>query len=113
MSENHTRVDSYPTDGAAEGPTVVALQGDVDLLAAQTLVDRLDALTAQPRHDLVIDLRQVVFIDCTGLGVLCRTRNRALARRGRLRLVTDSVDFLRLLRTTGLAGVFEVHTRLP
>ncbi|MFI1760690.1 STAS domain-containing protein [Streptomyces sp. NPDC020800] len=113
MPENRSRVDLSATDGAAGGPTVVALQGDVDLLVAQTLVARLDALTARPRHDLVLDLRQVGFIDCTGLGILCRARNRSLARQGRLRLVTDSADLLRLLRATGLADVFEVQPRLP
>ncbi|WP_408056109.1 hypothetical protein [Streptomyces ureilyticus] len=32
-----------------------------------------------------------------------------MARHGRLRLVTDSVRFRRILRAVGLAGVFELH----
>ncbi|WP_445281594.1 STAS domain-containing protein [Streptomyces sp. DSM 118148] len=61
----------------------------------------------------MLDLRPATFIDCAGLGVLCRARNRALARRGRMRLVAESTSFTRLLRLSGLGGVFEVHRGLP
>ncbi|WP_051790314.1 STAS domain-containing protein [Streptomyces sp. NRRL S-1022] len=98
---------------ACPGPTVLPLHGDIDLLTALALSARLDALTAHSCPDLVLDLRPAGFIDCAGLGVLCRARNRVLARRGRLRLVTDSARFLRMLRATGLWGVFEVQPRLP
>ncbi|OLZ69035.1 hypothetical protein AV521_19045 [Streptomyces sp. IMTB 2501] len=97
----------------AGGTTVVSLQGDIDALTAPTLSERLDALTACHRPDLVLDLRPVRFIDCAGLGVLCRTRNRTLARRGRLRLITESAAFRRILQVTGLADVFELHAQLP
>ena len=62
--------------------------------------------------DLVVDLRDVSFIDCSGLRVLCRARRRVEARHGRLRLLSDDPSFLRILRRTGLGGAFEVHSRL-
>ncbi|MGW2460456.1 STAS domain-containing protein [Streptomyces sp. NPDC001761] len=121
MPENHEPPGSAllagpaaaPAHADGPGPTVLALRGEIDLLTAPALSARLDALTARPRPDLVLDLRPTEFIDCAGLGVLCRARNRVLARGGRLRLVTDSARFLRLLRVTGLGDVFEVHPRLP
>ncbi|GGW77350.1 hypothetical protein GCM10010503_64060 [Streptomyces lucensis JCM 4490] len=121
MPENHVRrgAAEQTGHGAAEarrapgGATVLPLRGDIDLLTVPALAERLDALTACPSPDLVLDLRPVDFIDCAGLGVLCRARNRTLARRGRLRLVADSPCFLRMLRVTGLSGVFEVHRQLP
>ncbi|MFE9023971.1 STAS domain-containing protein [Streptomyces sp. NPDC007808] len=91
---------------------VVELRGEIDIFTAPLLAARLDALTADPHPDLVLDLRFTAFIDCTGLGVLCRARNRSEARYGRLRLVTDSVGFRRILRAVGLAGVFELHSSL-
>ncbi|MEW2515302.1 STAS domain-containing protein [Streptomyces sp. NPDC046870] len=118
MPENHEPPAPALLAGPAaapaheDGPTVVALRGEIDLLTAPALAARLDALTARPRPDLVLDLRPTEFIDCAGLGVLCRARNRVLTRGGRLRLVTDSARFLRMLRVTGLAGVFEVGPRL-
>ncbi|MBN0043708.1 STAS domain-containing protein [Streptomyces actuosus] len=107
--------DPAPADskGSATGTTVVAPRGDLDLLSAPPLSARLDTLTAGPRPDVVLDLRAVSFIDCAGLGVLCRARNRALARQGRLRLVADNAHFLRIVRHVGLDGVFDIMPRLP
>ncbi|MGW4566635.1 STAS domain-containing protein [Streptomyces sp. NPDC004561] len=113
MPENDERPGAAPAPVGQNGPTVLPLHGEIDLLTAPALAERLDALTARPNPDLVLDLRPVAFMDCAGLGILCRTRNRVLARRGRLRLVADSAGFLRMLRAAGLGGVFEVQPRLP
>ncbi|AOR37593.1 hypothetical protein BFF78_38555 [Streptomyces fodineus] len=113
MAPQHTREDVVAAHRVVGGATVVALRGEIDLLTAPALSERLDTLTAHPHPELVLDLRLVRFIDCAGLGVLCRARNRALARQGRLRLVSESVGFRRMLQVTGLSDVFEMHTRLP
>ncbi|EST19014.1 STAS domain-containing protein [Streptomyces roseochromogenus] len=113
VAADHTEQDVVKAQRVADGTTVVSLHGAIDALTAPTLSERLDVLTACHRPDLVLDLRPVTFIDCAGLGVLCRTRNRTLARRGRLRLVTESAAFRRILRVTGLGDVFELHAQLP
>jgi anti-sigma B factor antagonist len=113
MSEKHARPATSQPERTVDGTTIVALHGEIDLVTAIPLAARLDALTSAPCPDLVLDLRTVSFIDCAGLGVLCRTLNRVRARHGRLRLVTGSGRFLRLLRAVGLGGAFEVHPRLP
>ncbi|MFF9807994.1 STAS domain-containing protein [Streptomyces coeruleorubidus] len=102
----------HHTERTVGETTVVELRGEIDIFTAPSLAARLEALTADQHPDLVLDLRSMAFIDCTGLGVLCRARNRAEARHGRLRLVTDSLRFRRLLRAVGLAGVFELHPSL-
>lgn len=89
------------------------LHGDVDIQVALSLSAHLDALTAGPRPDVVFDLRSVSFLDCSGLGLLCRARNRALQRQGHFRLITNSDKVLCLLRHTGLAGAFELHPDVP
>jgi anti-sigma B factor antagonist len=112
MSENATSPTVCRTTGTAAGATVVALSGDIDVVACLSLGARLDALTDVPRPDLVVDLRSVSFIDCAGLGLLCRMRNRVLARDGRLRLVANSASFRRILARTGLTGVFQILPEL-
>ncbi|MGX1910079.1 STAS domain-containing protein [Streptomyces phaeochromogenes] len=92
--------------------TVVRLCGEIDVLTATPWSVRLDALTADPGPELVLDLRSVTFIDCSGLAALCRARKRTEIRGGRLRLVTGSPSILRLLRLTDLARSFEVYPRL-
>ncbi|WP_063806829.1 STAS domain-containing protein [Streptomyces regalis] len=112
MSENHPRPATSPAERTVDGTTIMALHGEIDLVTAIPLAARLDTLTSAPSPDLVLDLRAVSFIDCAGLGVLCRTRNRVRARHGRLRLISGSSRFLRLLRTVSLGGVFDVHPQL-
>lgn len=113
MSENLTRSQPPLPASAEPETTVVALRGELDVQSEPLLLARLDALTAPPCPNLVLDLRDVSFVDCRGLGILCRARSRALARKGRVRLVTDSPRFLRMLRLTGLSGVFETYPTLP
>ena len=59
MSENHAPVAVSPAGQTSNGATVVALHGEIDLLTATPLAERLDALTAHPNPDLVLDLRSV------------------------------------------------------
>ncbi|MET7760661.1 STAS domain-containing protein [Streptomyces sp. NPDC005393] len=93
---------------ALGGVTVAEIAGELDIFAAGRIAARLDAL-GQPRcPDLVLDLRPVTFLDCAGLSLLCRLRNRVLDREGRLRLVIVDPRFLRLLRMVGLDDAFEV-----
>ncbi|MBC9719080.1 anti-sigma factor antagonist [Streptomyces sp. TRM66268-LWL] len=94
--------------------TVVEVRGALDILtipSLNALVDRLTAATDRP--DLVLDLRAVSFIDCSGLGALCRARTRVNSRQGRLLLVSADAWFLRILRCTGLARSFDVHAGPP
>ncbi len=99
-----------------DGTTVVTLCGELDLLAVTALGPALDDLTTGPRPDVVLDLRPVTFVDCCGLGLLCRARNRVRAAGGRLRLTVPGPRFVRLLRHAGLGDAFElcpepVHSR--
>jgi len=61
-----------------------------------------------PCPDLVLDPRPATFNDGSGLRLLCRARNRVLARQGRLRLAADSGRLLRILRPALLANAFEI-----
>jgi anti-sigma B factor antagonist len=113
MTEFHTTAALRSSERVIAGTTVVELRGEIDLLTAQPLSARLDALTAGPRPDLVLDLGSLSFIDCSGLSALCRAQRRTAARGGRLRLVTGKAGFLRILRHAQLGGLFEIHAGLP
>ncbi|WP_055524795.1 STAS domain-containing protein [Streptomyces graminilatus] len=113
MAADDTRFTPFRSHRTSGGTTVLPLRGEIDILTVPALSAQLDTLTADHSPDLVLDLRTVSFIDCAGLGLLCRARNRARARHGRLRLVTDSTWLLRLLRCTGLTDSFDIRPRWP
>ncbi|GAB2593627.1 hypothetical protein GCM10027168_27920 [Streptomyces capparidis] len=87
---------------------VVEVEGEMDALSAPRLIAYLDSLTGGDRPDVVLDLRRVTFLDCSGLSALVRTQNRARERYGRVRLVCDDPRTLRTLRITQLAAHFTI-----
>ncbi|MET9831067.1 STAS domain-containing protein [Streptomyces sp. NPDC006385] len=96
------------------GPfTVVEVMGEIDLATAVFVAEHLDAATARPESDVLVDLRRADFFDCSGLRVLCRADTRARDRGGRLRIVSDAARIRRLLRGAGLLGRFTPLPGIP
>ncbi|MBO3083425.1 anti-sigma factor antagonist [Cellulomonas sp. zg-ZUI188] len=89
--------------------TVVEVAGEIDVSTADVLRDRLTELLDRDRTDLVIDLREVRFMDSTGLGLLVGTLKKVRLAGGRLQLVIDSERLLKVFRITALLQVFTVH----
>ncbi|GAA3494796.1 hypothetical protein GCM10019016_018960 [Streptomyces prasinosporus] len=113
MPEIHGRTTTDLTESVVDGTTVLTPRGETDLLTGPVLGERLDALPRGARPDVVLDLRSVAFVDCSGLSVPCRARDRALAHDGRLLLAPDRPALVRLLGHARLRDFFEVRPRLP
>jgi anti-sigma B factor antagonist len=62
--------------------TVVRVGGEIDLASAPELRQCLDQTINGGSRQLVVDLRQVGFMDSVGLGVLVGARRRLLAAGG-------------------------------
>jgi anti-sigma B factor antagonist len=93
--------------------TVLELRGEIDVLNSPVVIARLDALTrTEDPPQLVVDLRQVTFIDCAGLAGLGRAGRRMNEQRRVLHLVVEDPRVLRTLRVTHLAPLFALHPRL-
>lgn len=97
------------------GPyTVIVVAGEIDVASADLLAEHLTAAACGPGEpDVLVDLREVAFLDCSGLRVLCRAEATARARGGRLRLVCDQPRMHRLLRAARLLGRFPPLAALP
>ncbi|MFC5213645.1 STAS domain-containing protein [Streptomyces coerulescens] len=96
------------------GPfTVVEVLGEIDLASEALLAEHLNAAAVEPEADVLVDLRQVVFFDCSGLRALCRAETRARNHGGRLRIVSDAPRIRRLLRGAGLLGRFPLLPGIP
>ncbi|WP_369377948.1 STAS domain-containing protein [Streptomyces sp. cg36] len=95
-----------------EGRTVVELLGEIDMAVVLRFTAEMDVLTEGPRVDIVVDLGPVEFMDCCGLGMLCRARRRVEERSGRLTLVRPGPGIRRMLRVLGLDEVFAVADTL-
>ena len=93
----------------ADGITVVAVGGEIDVYTAPKLRDKITELVNSGHHTLVIDMEKVEFLDSTGLGVLVGGLKKVRAHDGSLELVCNQDRLLKIFRITGLAKVFTIH----
>ncbi len=63
-------------DATAE-PATLRLRGEIDLAVEEALRDAIDALLDSPAQRLVIDLREVAYMDSTGVQQLLSAQVRA------------------------------------
>ena len=91
---------------------VVTVRGDLDLASAPRLRTlALDELLAGHRR-LVLDLRDLEFVDSVGLGIIVAILKRARSMGGDLELVVGTDRILRPLELSGVARILTVHDDL-
>jgi anti-sigma B factor antagonist len=97
--QSHFRVEVRDENHGA----VIAVSGELDLASSPQLEEELDRATASGAQLVVVDLRQLEFMDSTGLSVLIRAHRRAEEHGQRFALVRGSQQVQRLLSLTGVA----------
>ena len=94
---------------AERGRTVVEVTGEIDVYTAPKLREQLAELVDSGRHDIVVDMQGVEFLDSTGLGVLVGGLKRVKQHDGSMNLVCTQERILKIFRITGLTKVFPIH----
>ena len=84
---------------------VLQITGELDAYTAPFLRDRMRDLTAVGVRHVIADLRQVDFLDSTGLGVLVGGLKRFREHGGSLAPVVNTTSILKILQVTGLTTV--------
>ncbi len=88
---------------------VVAPVGRMDALNAPHLRVRCDTLLADGTSRIVIDLREVDFLDSAGLAAMVGALKRARSAGGDVKLVMPrSISVSRILELTSFDRVFEI-----
>ena len=90
------------------GQTRVVLSGELDIASAGELEDQLAAIEGDSPGTLVLDLRQVDFVDSTGLRALIAADERARSQGRRLVVVRGPDAVAHLLAVTQLDQRFEI-----
>lgn len=93
-----------------ESAMVLEIAGDVDAANAHVLREAVLAAIAESPAVVVVDLTEVGYIDSVGLGTLVVSLKHAIEQRAKLRLVVTSPQIEKVLKITGLLGVFEVFS---
>ena len=96
--QSHFRVEAH-TNGEAR---VLAVSGELDLAAAPSLEEELNRALSSQTELVVVDLKDLEFIDSTGLSVLVRAHQHAKESGQQLGLINPGAQVARLLSLTGL-----------
>ncbi|MEN8650809.1 STAS domain-containing protein [Streptomyces sp. 21So2-11] len=91
---------------------VLALAGDLDLHMSLMVTPRVGDAVRPADGPVVIDLREVTFVDCSGLELLVQIRRLVRARGGTVRVLSPDPRLLRILRYLDLEDPFEVVREL-
>ena len=83
--------------------TIIAVRGELDLASSPALQEELDRVALSDSQLLIIDLRELDFMDSTGLSVLVRAHQRAEEQGRQLAMVKGPQQVQRLLSLTGVA----------
>ena len=94
------------------GLTVIGLAGDLDVAAVAELRRQLAPRPSASLPDLVVDLREVEFMDCAVVGAMVAARNEVADAGGCLRLAGPGSVARRLLALCHLDEVFCIYDTL-
>ena len=98
---------SVETKGSAR---VVRASGEVDVVTAPLLRDRLNGAVNEGSGDVVVDLAEVTFMDSTGVAVLIGARNGLRGTDRKLLLRNPTAPVRRVLEMLALAEVLPIES---
>jgi len=91
-----------------DGGVVLTIAGELDIATVPVVRERLTAVTDAGTRRLVVDLRDVSFMDSTGLAAFIHAKMR-LGDEGQMTLVLEPDSYARLIfEIAGLVGVLDV-----
>lgn len=88
---------------------IVHVSGEIDVTSAAVLRDALEALIADGRRRLTLDLSEVTFMDSTGLGIVVGRLKRLSRHGGTMTVAAAHPRVLRVFSITGLDQLLDVH----
>ena len=88
---------------------VIKVGGEVDLATSPQLQAVLVDLVDRGLHQLTIDVAQVSFLDCAGIGMLVDARRRVNEHGGSLKLVRPRPFVRQVLALTGMTTVLPIE----
>jgi len=97
--QSHFRVEVQGEDRAR----VIAIRGELDLASGPALQQQLDRTFESGAELLIVDRRELEFMDSTGLSILVKAHQRAEENGQRFALVKGPQQVQRLFSLTGVS----------
>lgn len=89
---------------------IMTLKGEIDVYTAPKLKEQLNELVGESEADVLVDLKDVTYMDSTGLGTFVSGLKHAKESGTTLKLIRANERLYRLFKVTGLDHVIDVHS---
>jgi len=103
------KIDTSSFDFAGEEVSFLTLDGCVENYMAPKLKSRFMDLCDEGKYNIILDLKNVEFIDASGLGVMVGGFKRVKNYKGMLGILDAQENILKIFRITGLINVFPFY----
>jgi anti-sigma B factor antagonist len=98
----------------ADGHQVISVTGELDIATADQAYAYISEVIDRWQVPVTVDLSGLSFCDASGLGVLAKAARHARQAGRQLRLTSARPSLLKIMRMTGLDGVFpELRSPAP
>lgn len=91
-----------------DGEVVVMVAGEIDAFTAPMLREELFPLAEEKNKIITVNLKDVSYLDSTGLGVFVGLFKQLKENGGELRLIELSDRLVRLFNITGLNNIMNI-----
>ncbi len=97
------------TESKIEGITVLKLFGNLDMLNAGILKERIKESTAEGGNKFIFDLGGVSFIDSSGFGLIMSLNDKLTAGGGGLKIVNVSKTIQQIFKISKISSVIQIY----
>lgn len=94
-----------------DGKTMVSVEGEIDAYTAPKLREALLPLAEASNPTLIVNLKNVSYMDSTGLGIFVGLLKAVRSKNGQLNLVELSDRLVRLFSITGLSDIIDISSK--
>lgn len=97
------------TESKIDGIIVLKLYGNLDMLNAGILKERIRESAANKEHKFIFDLGGVNFVDSSGFGLIMSLNDKLADIGGGLRIVNVSKTIRQIFRISKIASVIQIY----
>jgi len=88
---------------------IVQVSGEVDLYNVSELKKALFSITDGRHHSIIVDMKNVNYMDSSGIGALVAGQKKMRAHNGRFALMNIHEDVLNILKLATLDRFFKIY----
>ncbi|GBF50284.1 anti-sigma factor antagonist [Leptospira ryugenii] len=97
------------TESKTNGVTILKLFGNLDMLNAGILKERIKESSSETGYKFIFDLGGVSFIDSSGFGLIMSLNDKLTAQGGGLRIVNVSKTIQQIFRISKISSVIQIY----